>query len=986
MEYLLDMGNKPLFPVSIRYNPNGKRKDFCLLLLQTGTIQKYLSQLRNPQKSIELLGDMSRAFAAIPPDSREARLMEPILQEMAQFLYGTYSLYSPMPEEILQAERQAKQAEKEARRKPPADKRRVSETPDTPGDRLAAAARALAQKGQNVAKEDQSGQFDLFSMLTTQEPKAVPPPEVQPSTPPQVPEQTAAHTDVPPAPDEDQAEKQQANTILSVDHKAQRATFVSATPQKPGRTKPELNYRNFAKMFPEIASGEYRYLCMEAGEAGGGMMPLHLEWINTDIVAVSHTYVQNGDLMRDPEMTFRINRENGTLEPLTFRQDGSIQIYQEVYPEPGRWIPKLSRDLSSFAQQWLKNISEQNYHKREAVIERDGEDVRLTFDQDGKVMEPAATQTVESGSDDRRTVREIYEHYKPIVKDLVLADEVYRNACINSDQQEADIEGRAAVHRAALTIQDPAFMRQYFDHLAFHNRLHQEIVDETYPILSQPQQEQDSQDVDTAPYNFELEYRQLSRMKADCDYFLGAGGRHEKHLSGGGSVEQQIAKMRELYDAVSEKPEWLTAEDIDRYEQRMTAPEQDREWPVSPVTLYRDLLDMVDREINRGGWLYEQLRDRNNDYDGAKEALDSELYAYVKHVASGYPDIMAAYHTLQKFREWLIEDLMERNYQDVSLDRRDAPDRYSNDADTPEWAKGAPPTPVPQYEIWSAKGPIIQQKSAQDVPSAGHSEPEQPEAGAKIPPAPETVPEPTGAGVLEQLEMADSVPAEPDLAPNVDEYLNLKAAHPGKLVGVQVGDYMLFYGMDAQDVSAALDTDMILREIEELGNTFITGSNAAWQATLKKLLEHGKSVVLAQSNPEHGPNAPYEIIKERNAADYIPLGMELTIDGRHMIDFDAGTVSLQDLDMKGWFPIFRSEPIPFVREYVEEVQRSEEYIAADMANQLQKGELTENAATRAAADEIPRHSCSPRFLNVGLWEKEKRRVPSPLGGAGYTPM
>ena len=33
-----------------------------------------------------------------------------------------------------------------------------------------------------------------------------------------------------------------------------------------------------------------------------------------------------------------------------------------------------------------------------------------------------------------------------------------------------------------------------------------------------------------------------------------------------------------------------------------------------------------------------------------------------------------------------------------------------------------------------------------------------------------------------------------------------------------------------------------------------------------------------------------------------------------------------------------------------------------------------------------RHLCSPRFLNVGLWEKEKRRVPSPLGGAGYTPM
>ncbi len=45
----------------------------------------------------------------------------------------------------------------------------------------------------------------------------------------------------------------------------------------------------------------------------------------------------------------------------------------------------------------------------------------------------------------------------------------------------------------------------------------------------------------------------------------------------------------------------------------MTAPEQGIEWAVSPVTLYRDLLEMTDREINRGGWLYEQLRDRPND-------------------------------------------------------------------------------------------------------------------------------------------------------------------------------------------------------------------------------------------------------------------------------------------------------------------------------------------------------------------------------------
>ena len=67
------------------------------------------------------------------------------------------------------------------------------------------------------------------------------------------------------------------------------------------------------------------------------------------------------------------------------------------------------------------------------------------------------------------------------------------------------------------------------------------------------------------------EYRLLGRLKADCDYFLGAGGRAEKHLWAG-NVQEQIAKMRELYALLPEKPEWLTPEDIDRYARLMEPP------------------------------------------------------------------------------------------------------------------------------------------------------------------------------------------------------------------------------------------------------------------------------------------------------------------------------------------------------------------------------------------------------------------------------
>lgn len=67
-----------------------------------------------------------------------------------------------------------------------------------------------------------------------------------------------------------------------------------------------------------------------------------------------------------------------------------------------------------------------------------------------------------------------------------------------------------------------------------------------------------------------FEYRLLDRLRADCEYFLGAGGRCEKYLWAG-SVEAQIAKMRGLYKILPEKPEWLRLENISAYEQRMLA-------------------------------------------------------------------------------------------------------------------------------------------------------------------------------------------------------------------------------------------------------------------------------------------------------------------------------------------------------------------------------------------------------------------------------
>ncbi len=242
---------------------------------------------------------------------------------------------------------------------------------------------------------------------------------------------------------------------------------------------------------------------------------------------------------------------------------------------------------------------------------------------------------------------------------------------------------------------------------------------------------------------------------------------------------------------------------------------------------------------------------------------------------------------------------------------------------TPEPAAPVEPD-KPEPEQAGEQAQAQEAEQTRDTPTADNSEP-QTEASNIVPfPALKDTAEPTGASAPQTQEASETAAAdEPNLTPNVGEYLNLKAAYPDKLVGIQSGETMLFYGTDAEEAAPVLGTKVITRDIPDLGTVSVTGADG-WQSVLKKLLEHGKSVVLARPDAERSKDAPYEIIKEHSAADYIPIGMELTIDGRRMkidsVDYNAGTVSLLDTELRGWFPIFRSESIPFVRQFVEEQQ------------------------------------------------------------------
>ena len=64
-------------------------------------------------------------------------------------------------------------------------------------------------------------------------------------------------------------------------------------------------------------------------------------------------------------------------------------------------------------------------------------------------------------------------------------------------------------------------------------------------------------------------YMMLDRLKSDCEYYLVNGGRNAKHSLWTHDEQAQIDKMRELYDSLTIKPEWLTMEQIDEYAARM---------------------------------------------------------------------------------------------------------------------------------------------------------------------------------------------------------------------------------------------------------------------------------------------------------------------------------------------------------------------------------------------------------------------------------
>lgn len=191
----------------------------------------------------------------------------------------------------------------------------------------------------------------------------------------------------PAAETEKAAEPEKDDTYVNAEPAAPADEADAVQPEKKrGRlTRPEEIYKLLSEMYPQIISGERTHEHYEA-DPDSGYEPLSVEMIGDDLYSFMTYYIQNGDLMRDPDITFMLDHDAKTAHVFSFQQDGVPPVgtyYVEVADENGRVDTKLQASLEQTFLQNLKNAQFADrtltrYHDRlgeEVVLVPDAEEM-----------------------------------------------------------------------------------------------------------------------------------------------------------------------------------------------------------------------------------------------------------------------------------------------------------------------------------------------------------------------------------------------------------------------------------------------------------------------------------------------------------------------------------------------------------------------------------------------------------------------------------
>ena len=285
-------------------------------------------------------------------------------------------------------------------------------------------------------------------------------------------------------------------------------------------------------------------------------------------------------------------------------------------------------------------------------------------------------------------------------------------------------------------------------------------------------------------------------------------------------------------------------------------------------SIYKECLYTLLEKVERSE-IYPLLRDHDTTEEEAEDLIREKIEDLF---ASGEVDnavYSEAIDTWAHFGEWIQEDIFQRTYQDVITDRRDAVALYQDSMDAPQWVRG-----------------IM-------VPYA-----------------------------------AEAKTVEPALRPlpldAATEYDALKERYPDALVGYEQHGNFEFYGEDAKRVSELLGSKLLEKETA-LGKVEVSGfPREQWASQAMKLWKQGENVYLS-GQQEDGTHAQAKYFRRE---EYLPVNTIVELDDREFrvdsVNFEQGTVSLQDMTLakEAWYPIFRTEPLEYIRHLYEQADVS----------------------------------------------------------------
>lgn len=251
--------------------------------------------------------------------------------------------------------------------------------------------------------------------------------------------------------------------------------------------------------------------------------------------------------------------------------------------------------------------------------------------------------------------------------------------------------------------------------------------------------------------------------------------------------------------------------------------------------------------------------------DEAEKELRNKIDELLEQNAKTAPLYLEASQNWENFKDWLVEDIFQRTYQDIITDRRDAVALYQDSKDAPQWARGMM------------------------VPYAAE-------------------------------EQAVELTLQPMPLDAANEYNTLKERYPDALVGYEQYGNFEFYGEDAKRVSELLGSKLLEKETA-LGKVEVSGfPREQWVSQAMKLWKQGESIYLS-GQQEDGTHAQRKYFRRE---EYLPVNTIVELDDREFrvdsVNFEQGTVSLQDMTLakEARYPIFRTEPLEYIRHLYEQ--------------------------------------------------------------------